>query len=90
MEVNRNCGRSGQNRYYYNQGTTVRYTGASRQSQQGTDGTQSSASGTGSQPIGMAYIPEQTFENLYDAKSSLMEGTMFKDLNLIFCGVRGK
>nr|WP_279284658.1 MULTISPECIES: spore coat associated protein CotJA [unclassified Coprococcus] len=38
----------------------------------------------------MAYIPEQLFENLYDAKCGLMEGTMFKDLNLIFCGVRGK
>jgi hypothetical protein len=41
-------------------------------------------------PLGMAYIPEQLFENLYDAKCGLMEGTMFKDLNLIFCGVRGK
>ena len=35
-------------------------------------------------------IFEQFFENLYDAKCGLMEGTMFKDLNLIFCGVRGK
>lgn len=40
-------------------------------------------------PVGMAYIPEQQFENLYDAKCGLVEGTMFKDLNLIFCGIRG-
>lgn len=40
--------------------------------------------------LGIAYIPSQEFENLYDAKCGLMEGTMFKDLNLVFCGVRGK
>lgn len=42
------------------------------------------------QAVGMAYIPVQQFDNLYDAKCGLTEGTMFKDLNLIFCGVRGR
>ncbi|WP_243023382.1 spore coat associated protein CotJA [Clostridium sp. AM46-21] len=41
-------------------------------------------------PIGMAYVPSQEFGELYDAKKGLCEGTMFPDLNLIFCGVRGK
>lgn len=41
-------------------------------------------------PIGMAYVPSQGFGELYDAKKGLCEGTMFPDLNLIFCGVRGK
>ena len=41
-------------------------------------------------PIGMAYVPSQEFGELYDAKKGLREGTMFPDLNLIFCGVRGK
>ncbi|MBC5663121.1 spore coat associated protein CotJA [Coprococcus eutactus] len=38
----------------------------------------------------MAYVPSQEFGELYDAKKGLCEGTMFPDLNLIFCGVRGK
>lgn len=40
--------------------------------------------------VGMAYVPSQEFGELYDAKKGLCEGTMFLDLNLIFCGVRGK
>ncbi len=40
-------------------------------------------------PIGMAYVPFQEFGELYDAHKGLMEGTMFPELNLIFCGVRG-
>lgn len=41
-------------------------------------------------PVGMAYVPMQEFGELYDTKKGLMEGTMFPELNLIFCGVRGK
>lgn len=39
-------------------------------------------------PIAMAYVPWQDFGDLYDEEMGLMEGTMFKELNLIFCGVR--
>ncbi|MBP3325630.1 MAG: spore coat associated protein CotJA [Coprococcus sp.] len=40
-------------------------------------------------PVGMAYVPMQTFGEMYDACKGLKEGTMFPELNLIFCGVRG-
>lgn len=40
-------------------------------------------------PIGMAYVPSQEFDEIYDAKKGLCEGTMFPELNLVFCGVRG-
>ncbi len=40
-------------------------------------------------PIGMAYVPWQTWENLYPAEKALCEGTIFMDLNQIFCGKRG-
>ena len=43
----------------------------------------------GGQPIGMAYVPSQEFDEIYDAKKGLCEGTMFPELNLVFCGVRG-
>ena len=89
MEQNINCSRNGQNRCYYNQGTSVKYTASSgskpRSCESGT-----APSARSGRPLGMAYIPEQPFENLYDAKCGLVAGTMFKDLNLIFCGVRGK
>ncbi len=41
------------------------------------------------QPVGMAYVPSQEFDEMYDAKKGLCEGTMFPELNLIFCGIRG-
>ena len=37
---------------------------------------------------GMAYVPWQQWGELYDADCGLMQGTIFKDLNQIFCGVR--
>ena len=39
-------------------------------------------------PVVMAYVPWQQWGDLYDADCGLMEGTIFKDLNKIFCGVR--
>lgn len=39
-------------------------------------------------PLVMAYVPWQQWGELYDADCGLMQGTMFKDLNQIFCGVR--
>ena len=39
-------------------------------------------------PIAMAYVPWQQWGELYDAEYGLMQGTIFKDLNKIFCGVR--
>lgn len=41
-------------------------------------------------PIGMAYVPMQKWEKLYDPENALFQGTAFPSLNLIFCGVRGK
>ncbi len=41
-------------------------------------------------PIGMAYVPMQAWEKMYDKKTALVQGTAFPSLNLIFCGVRGK
>lgn len=89
VEQNRNCCRNGQNRCYYNQGTSVKYTASSGSKPRSCDSGTATSVRT-DRPLGMAYIPEQLFENLYDAKCGLMEGTMFKDLNLVFCGVRGK
>lgn len=39
-------------------------------------------------PIIMAYVPWQQWGELYEADCGLMQGTIFKDLNKIFCGVR--
>lgn len=39
-------------------------------------------------PVVMAYVPWQQWGELYDADCGLMQGTIFKDLNKIFCGVR--
>lgn len=36
--------------------------------------------------IAMAYVPWQVWGNLYDTCDALGEGTIFKDLNLRFCG----
>ncbi|MDE7367203.1 MAG: spore coat associated protein CotJA [Lachnospiraceae bacterium] len=40
-------------------------------------------------PIGMAYVPWQIWGNLYPPEQGLREGTIFQDLNQIFCGKRG-
>jgi hypothetical protein len=40
-------------------------------------------------PIGMAYVPMQEWNEMYDACEGLYEGCAFPELNLIFCGVRG-
>lgn len=39
-------------------------------------------------PPVMAYVPWQQWGEMYEAEYGLMQGTIFKDLNLIFCGVR--
>lgn len=39
-------------------------------------------------PTVMAYVPWQQWGDLYDPDCALREGTLFKELNLIFCGVR--
>lgn len=41
-------------------------------------------------PLGMGYVPMQSFGELYDPCTALREGTAFPCLNLIFCGSRGK
>lgn len=44
----------------------------------------------GHMPVGMGYVPMQEWCEMYDKKTALCQGTAFPDLNLIFCGVRGK
>ncbi|MDE5777456.1 MAG: spore coat associated protein CotJA [Lachnospiraceae bacterium] len=39
-------------------------------------------------PVVMSYVPWQQWGELYEQDCALMQGTVFKDLNKIFCGVR--
>lgn len=39
-------------------------------------------------PVVMAYVPWQQWGDRYEAECGLMQGTIFKDLNYIFCGER--
>lgn len=39
-------------------------------------------------PVVMAYVPWQQWGDLYDPECGLMQGTIFKELNFIFCGER--
>ena len=41
-------------------------------------------------PVGMGYVPMQKWGTLSDPETSLCQGTAFPELNLIFCGSRGK
>lgn len=34
--------------------------------------------------LGFAYVPFQKYENLYDIRKGLQQGTIFKDLNIPF------
>lgn len=40
-------------------------------------------------PIGMGYVPMQKWRDLYPMEKGFMEGTIFMELNRIFCGKRG-
>ena len=40
-------------------------------------------------PVGMAYVPWQNFQNLYDPHMGLDRGTLFRELDYPFCGKRG-
>ena len=57
MEQNRNCCRNGQNRCYYNQGTSVKYTASSGSKPRSCDSGTATSVRT-DRPLGMAYIPE--------------------------------
>lgn len=41
-------------------------------------------------PLAMGYVPIQSWGDLYDPETALCQGTAFPELNLIFCGSRGK
>jgi len=43
---------------------------------------------TGDYPPVMAYVPWQQWGDLYEPDCGLKQGTIFKDLNYIFCGTR--
>ncbi|MBR5264538.1 MAG: spore coat associated protein CotJA [Clostridia bacterium] len=36
--------------------------------------------------LAMSYVPNQPFENLYDEKEALAQGTLFRSLNFPFVG----
>lgn len=40
-------------------------------------------------PVGMAYVPWQKWQNIYEPEMALRAGTLFKDLDLKFYGIRG-
>ena len=40
--------------------------------------------------LGMGYVPMQEWSDLYDLETAICQGTIFPELNLIFCGARGK
>lgn len=46
-------------------------------------------SGIDSFPIAMAYVPWQTWENIYEADMGLKQGTIFKELDKPFVCGRG-
>ena len=85
MEQYRPYGRNGYPRNGYGQYSNDRYNGC----QTAGNECKKNKDCAGDCPVGMAYVPSQEFKKLYDANKGLMEGTMFPDLNLIFCGVRG-
>lgn len=37
-------------------------------------------------PLGMAYVPFQTWGSVYDDKTAFIQGTVFPDLDFPFCG----
>lgn len=39
-------------------------------------------------PLSMAYVPWQSWGNIYKAEDALMQGTIFQELNLPFTGRR--
>ncbi|MEG0805073.1 MAG: spore coat associated protein CotJA [Lachnospiraceae bacterium] len=41
-------------------------------------------------PIGMAYVPWQHFNNVYEPDKALVFGTIFPELNKPFCGKKGR
>ena len=41
-------------------------------------------------PIAMAYVPMQRWNTLYDPMKALHSGTAFPELDLVFCGRRGR
>ena len=41
-------------------------------------------------PLANAFVPTQPWCKLYDKKEAICEGTAFPNLNLIFCGSRGR
>ena len=40
-------------------------------------------------PLAMAYVPWQTWRNIYDAEKALCQGTIFQELDLPFRGIGG-
>ena len=39
-------------------------------------------------PLAMAYVPWQRFQNLYEECEAMYHGTIFRELDLDFCGKR--
>lgn len=43
-----------------------------------------------SYPLGMAYVPWQTWGSVFTCEDALSAGTLFPDLLMPYCGGRGK
>jgi len=41
-------------------------------------------------PLAMAYVPWQQWKTVYDLNKALKIGTIFPELDLPFCGMRGE
>lgn len=41
-------------------------------------------------PIAMSYVPWQRWKSVYDLNEALKVGTIFPELDLPFCGMRGE
>ncbi len=37
-------------------------------------------------PLGMAYVPFQMWDSVYDESTAFMQGTIFPELDFPFCG----
>ncbi len=69
-----------------NQGTDTPCFGGCNQSNQAQNNASHIPLGLEGYPLASVYAPLQSFENLYDEKTALKQGTLFSELDLPFGG----
>lgn len=85
MEQYNNCNRNNCGRYVSGQNPNMQYVGSRTMNMT----TNEKYKYKYQMPLAFAYVPSQEFEETYDLKKGLCEGTIFPELNYIFCGIRG-